>query len=74
MKNQRGEQQPFQSFDVNNVHIGYNPAIQASGASTPQSLTLDFQTSKGWVRMRLQGDVCRLFDRRYHEYAEERPE
>ena len=72
MKNQRGAQQPFQSFDVNDVHIGYNPALQAPGSPAPQSLTFDFETKTGWVRVRLEGSVCRLFDGRYREHTEGR--
>jgi hypothetical protein len=72
MKNQRDAQQPFHSFDVNDVHIGYNPALQAPGSPTLQSLTFDFETKTGWVRMRLEGDVCRLFDGRYREHTEGR--
>jgi hypothetical protein len=72
MKREPAAQEPVDSFEVNNVRIGYNPALQVSGASAPQSLIFQFHTNKGWIRMRLEGDVCRLFDRRYHEHTEDR--
>jgi len=63
-------QEPVDSFEVDDVRIGYNPALQVSGASTPESLVFQFHSRKGWMRMSLKGDVCRLFDRRYHEHTE----
>jgi hypothetical protein len=72
MKHDQAAQRPVDSFEIDNVRIGYNPALQASGTSTPQSLVFHFHTNKGWVRMRLEGNICRLFDRRYHEHTEGR--
>ena len=72
MKHQAAAQEPVDSFEVDNVRIGYNPALQASGASTLQSLIFQFHTNRGWMRMRLEGDVCHLFDRTYHEHTEGR--
>jgi hypothetical protein len=65
-------QEPIDSFEVDDVRIGYNPALQVSGASTPESLVFQFHTRKGWMRMRLEGDACHLFNRRYHEHTEGR--
>jgi hypothetical protein len=74
MKREPAAQEPVDSFEVDNVRIGYNPALQVSGASTRQSLAFQFHTKKGWMRMRLEGDLCHLFDRRYREHTEGRLE
>jgi hypothetical protein len=72
MKREPAAQEPVDCFEVDNVRIGYNPALQLSGASTRQSLIFQFHTNTGWMRMRLEGDVCHLFDRSYHENTEGR--
>jgi hypothetical protein len=72
MKREPAAQEPIDSFEVDNVRVGYNPALQVSGASTPQFLVFHFHMRRGWIRMRLEGYACRLFDRRYHEHTEDR--
>ena len=60
--------QDFLVDDVDDVRIGYNPAIQLQpGVKSHKSLHLDFYTSNGWVRLTLQDDVCDLFNRYYRE-------
>jgi hypothetical protein len=74
MKREPAAQEPIDSFEVDNVRIGYNPPLPATGMPTPQSLIFQFHTKRGWMRVRLEGDICRLFDRRYHEHTEGRLE
>jgi hypothetical protein len=70
MKRKPTAQEPVDSFEVDNVRIRYNPALQVSGMPARQSLVFQFHTNKGWMRMSLEGDLCRLFDRSYRENTE----
>jgi hypothetical protein len=65
-------EKPIESLKADDVLIGYNPQIDTKMGQRLQSLTLDFHTSKGCVRIRLEGDSCNLFDRRYREHAQGR--
>jgi hypothetical protein len=68
------EIKPIDIIEADNVHIAYIPEVKTSGKKSPQSYSLDFHTSEGWVRIKLEGDVCDLFDERYEAIFEPRSE
>ena len=49
------------------VKIGFNPTIVVKGRQSPQSLTMDFSTERGVIRIRLEGEMCGMFNKRYKE-------
>jgi hypothetical protein len=68
MQSNSGNKKIVKWCDADNVDIGFNPEVQVRpGKKAPQSLTLDFHTSKGWVRIRLEGDVCDRFNELYKQ-------
>ena len=58
-----------ETLKADDVKIGFNPTIVVKGRQSPQSLTMDFSTERGWIRIRLEGETCGMFNTRYKEHA-----
>lgn len=64
------EREIVETYEVDNVCIDFNPTISVvQGRQSPQSLTMDFHTKKGWIRIRLEGETCGLFNTKYKQHA-----
>ena len=61
------EREIVETLKADDVKVGFNHAVEVKGRQSPQSLTVDFHTEKGWVRIRLEGDACSLFDKTYKQ-------
>jgi len=58
---------PIDIIEADDASIGYSPAVKTKGAKAPRLMTLDFHTTEGWVRVKLEGDVCDTFVEQYAE-------
>jgi len=63
-----------EKLKADNIKIGFNPTIVVKGERSPQSLTMDFHTEKGWIRIRLEGETCGVFNTIYKQHALDRLE
>ena len=60
--------EPIQTFRVDNILIGFNPETNTKLGKSSQSLTMDFNIENdGYIRVRLDADICELFDKIYHQ-------
>ena len=63
------EREIVETQKADNVKIGFNPKIVVKGRQSLQSLTMDFHTEKGWIRIRLEGETCGIFNTIYKQQA-----
>ena len=65
------KREEIETLKAEDVRVGFNPAITVvQGRQSPQSLTMDFHTTeKGWIRIRLEGETCDLFNTIYKEHV-----
>jgi hypothetical protein len=65
------KREEIETLTADDVRIGLNPAVTVvQGRPSRQSLTMEFHTTEeGWIRIRLERDMCDLFNARYKEHT-----
>jgi len=64
---------PIKYYQASDMTISYNPEIErVAGGITSQSLTMDFCTAEGLIRIRLVGATCNRFNTIYRQNTDGR--